>query len=150
MKNKKNPLLTGLPARLKTAEQSKSPQSLKTRWAREGRKRGARAELVAVWLLRLKGYRIIGRNMRLPGGEIDIVAKRGRLLVFVEVKSRRTLWLACQAVAPRQWRRIEKAAGQFVAARGPLAKYRWRFDVVALARWRKPRHIVDAWRPPKG
>lgn len=146
MKNKKNPHLTGRPEKQGRFEATRNRKALKALWAKRGRKQGRRAEHLAVWLLRLKFYRIIGRNIRLPGGEVDIIAKRGRLLVFVEVKSRRSLWLARQAVAQKQWNRIEKAAGQFVAARPHLAACQWRFDLIICAPWRRPRHICDAWR----
>lgn len=147
MPNKKKPHLTGLSEKQKARKQAAHPQNLSAQWRRENSKKGRRAERVAVWLLRVRGYRIIARNMRLSAGEIDIVARRGALLVFVEVKARSHLWLARQAVAPRQWQRIEKAAGQFVGARSSLATCRWRFDVVALAPWRWPLNIKAAWRP---
>jgi putative endonuclease len=146
MKKKKNPLLTGRPAQRTNFEAKRNRKTIKALWAKRGRKQGRRAEHLAAWLLRLKFYRIVGRNIRLPGGEIDIIARRGALLVFVEVKSRRSLWLARQAVSQKQWRRIEAAAGQFVAARPALRRCRWRFDVIAQAPWRAPRHIINAWR----
>ena len=53
-------------------------------------KRGRGAETVAAWWLRLHGWRILARRARVPGGEVDIVARRGRTLAFVEVKARAT------------------------------------------------------------
>lgn len=146
MKNKKNPILTGRPDKIKTVEKANRAATRKAEWARQGRKRGRRAEFFAKWLLQLKFYRIIACNARLPHGELDIIARRGRLLVFVEVKSRSSIWLAAQAVSPKQWQRIEKAAAQFVAANPRLARHQWRFDVVAAAPFRRPRHIINAWR----
>ena len=66
-------------------------------------RRGRRAERVAIFWLRVKGYRIVARNLRLPQGEIDVVARRGRILVFIEVKYRADIGLAQDAVTARQW-----------------------------------------------
>lgn len=113
--------------------------------------RGQRAEwLAAAWLV-LKGYRILARNRRAhrtgPLGEIDIVARRGAVLAFVEVKARPTLDTALLAVHPRQRHRIERAAAAYVAQRPTLQTCRVRFDVVAVMPGRRPHHLVDAWRP---
>ena len=93
----------------------RTPSRKKTRTGRKAWARGHRAELWAGIYLRLKFYRIVARNLRLPGGEINLVAKRGNLLIFVEVKYRPHRAAARAAVSARQWRRIEAAAGQFVA-----------------------------------
>jgi len=107
---------------------------------------GRRAEGVAILFLRLKGYRIIARNLRLPQGEIDVVARRGGIVVFIEVKYRANIGLAQDAVRPQQWQRIARAAAQFVGAQPRLHGLRWRFDVMALAPYRWPQHRLDAWR----
>ena len=80
-------------------------------------RRGARAERVAALVLRLKGFAILARGHRAPQGEIDIVARRGRLLVFVEVKARRDADLAAHALGARQRARIVRAAAGYLAAR---------------------------------
>lgn len=104
------------------------------------------AESVAAMLLRLKGYRILARRLRLSAGEIDIVAKRGRTIAFVEVKARPDHTAAITAVTPRQQRRLLKAALQY-AARDPRHNDAdFRFDVMLVAPGRWPRHVVDAWR----
>ncbi len=109
-------------------------------------KAGRRAEFWAAWLLRLKAYRILARNYRNRMGEIDIIARRGTLLVLVEVKYRPDMEQAKQAVSVRQWQRIERAATDFVASHKVLHGCRWRFDVVACAPRKWPKHIEDAWR----
>lgn len=109
---------------------------------------GLSAETRAAWLLRLKGYRILARRAKHPVGEIDLIAKRGNLLAFVEVKARHSAGEAIHAITPNQRRRIERAAEAFVAHRPALSACDWRFDVVAIdggAVW--PHHIADAWRP---
>jgi len=108
---------------------------------------GRAAEAMAAWHLRLRGYRIVARGFRSPQGEIDIVARRGRMLVFVEVKARQDLDAAAEALRTRQAGRIARAARAFVQARPALGGFDQRFDVVLVRPWRLPVHIVDAWRP---
>lgn len=114
---------------------------------REARRYGRFAEWLAAWHLRFKGYRILARGFRVAMGEIDIVARRGRLLVFVEVKARRDLAAAAAAVGPRQAGRVARAAQAFLQSRPGLAGLDQRFDVVLVRPWRPPLHIADAWRP---
>lgn len=109
-------------------------------------RRGRRSEALAVWLLRLKGYRILGRDLRLPGGEIDILAVRGRTLAVVEVKNRPDKAAAAEALQPRQQARIARAAQSFLAGRPALAEHRVRFDVILFTGGVLPRHLPDAWR----
>ena len=75
-------------------------------------RRGRRAEAWAVLWLRLKGYRILARNFRVPVGEIELIAR---------------------------------AAAWFAAADSD-----WRFDLIVIQPWRRPRHLVDAWPPSAG
>jgi len=110
------------------------------------RRRGARAERVAALVLRLKGFAILARGHRAPQGEIDIVARRGRLLVFVEVKARRDADLAAHALGARQRARIVRAAAGYLAARPDLAGLEARFDAMVFGALPWPRHVVDAWR----
>lgn len=109
-------------------------------------RRGRSAETLAVWLLRLKGYRILARGLRLEVGEIDILARRGRTLVAVEVKRRGALADAAEAVGPRQRRRIARALAAYAARDQHLAGFDLRFDAVLLAAGGWPRHLPDAWR----
>jgi putative endonuclease len=106
---------------------------------------GIWAETLAVLLLRLKGYRILARRLRLPAGEIDIVARRfGGPVCFVEVKTRPNEAAAVAAVSRNQRRRIAAAAAQYLSRNkeGRTA----RFDVISVVPGRLPRHIRDAWR----
>jgi putative endonuclease len=122
---------------------------MKTDWTviRRLRERsGRRAENAAALWLQLKGYRILERRARTPVGEIDLVAARGRMLVFVEVKSRPTVVAAQESVTPELRRRIEQAARLWVARHRRMHDWLWRFDIVALAPGRLPRHLRDAWR----
>ncbi len=107
---------------------------------------GRAAERRAAWWLRLKGYRIVAKDFRAPVGEIDLVARRGRVLALVEVKARASLTEAAHALGARQRRRIERAGTIFLQHRPELAAMDLRFDLVLLAPGRWPRHIADAWR----
>jgi putative endonuclease len=106
---------------------------------------GVSAESVAALLLGAKGYRTIARRWKSPVGEIDLVVKRGRLIVFVEVKARKALDQAAESVLPRQRRRIVAAAEAWLAAHPEHAGYDMRFDAVLVAPGRMPQHIVSAF-----
>ena len=121
-----------------------------TRDRRRAWRRGVRAETMCAALLALKGYRILGRRLRSPVGEIDIVARRGRILAVIEVKARDAVAAAAVAVTPRQQLRLTRAAGWLVAGRPDLAALQIRFDVMLVAPWRLPKHVVDAWRDEGG
>jgi putative endonuclease len=120
-----------------------SPQLRRKQAYRAGR----RAEMMAVVLLRLKGYRILARDYRAGVGELDIVAKRGRLLAVVEVKRRRDMASALAAITDRQRRRIVRATEAFVARHKWLGEMDIRFDAIVVLPNRPPKHIKDAWRP---
>lgn len=103
------------------------------------------AEVLCIVDLALRGYRVIGRRVRYPVGEIDIVARRGGTLAVIEVKARRSAGDAADAVSPRQRRRVARAAEWLRAERPALGQLQPRFDVMLVAPWRRPRHIRDAW-----
>ena len=110
---------------------------------------GRRAEWLAALYMRLKGFRVVARDLRLPGGEIDLVLRRGRLLVLLEIKARAGDDLIEEAIGERQWRRIAAAAEQFCARRPGYAELDRRFDALFLARGRWLLHRPDAWRPSR-
>ena len=107
--------------------------------------RGLAAERIAGWLLRVKFYRIAGRRVKTRGGEVDIVARKGKMLIIVEVKARQTFEASADAVSPKQWARLLRA-GEILLSREPDGTS-LRFDVVHVVPGRWPRHIKDAWRP---
>lgn len=107
---------------------------------------GRWAERMAAWSLRLRGYRVIARRYRTPIGEIDLIARRGRLLAFVEVKARTDLEQALVALGPRQRQRTARAAELFLLQHPSCAGCTLRFDLIAVRPWRLPRHLIDAWR----
>lgn len=109
--------------------------------------RGREAERRAALWLRLKGYSILAARVKLPVGEIDLIARKGRLIAFVEVKARARQDDALGAVSVQSWHRIARAAEAWMGQRPKFADYGWRYDLIALAPGRLPNHLKDAWRP---
>ncbi|WP_147162939.1 YraN family protein [Pararhodospirillum oryzae] len=112
---------------------------------------GRWAETLAAWRLRLAGWRIVARGWRTGrgtgAGEIDLIARRGRVLAFVEVKARGDGDPTGEALGPTQRRRLARAAQVFLA-RHPLAPAEMaRFDVIRVGPGWRVRHLPDAWRP---
>ena len=93
----------------------------------------------------LKGYRILARRHRTRFGEIDLIARRGDLVLFVEVKARRTLMEAMQAIAHESERRIEGAADLWLMRQRDYGKLSMRFDMVAVRPWRWRVHVVNVF-----
>lgn len=106
--------------------------------------RGRAGETKAAWFLRLKGWRILDRRVRTPAGEVDLVAKRGRLIAFVEVKTRATAAELDYAIDEYRLRRVAAAAEVLMAKyAGPNDDIR--VDVILIAPGTLPRHIENAW-----
>src|SRR5262249_3410077 len=109
-------------------------------------RRGRWAErLAALWLI-AKGYRILERNQRTPFGEIDLIARRGRLVALIEVKARVSRADALVALRPIQQQRIVRAGSWSVADRPQVQGLDMRCGLVVVPAWRRPSHVVDAWR----
>jgi putative endonuclease len=107
---------------------------------------GRRGETMAAWWLRLKGWRILAVRQRVGPGEVDIVARRGRTVAFVEVKWRRSVEALDLAIDERRLRRVARAAEALMhkfARTGDDV----RIDVVLLAPGRRPRHMANVWQP---
>jgi putative endonuclease len=103
--------------------------------------RGHRGETLAALALRLKGFRIVARRFRTPAGEIDLIARRGDLVAIVEVKARRTLTEAMEAITPSALLRIEAAADIWLSRQPDHGRLSMRFDMVAVLPFRWPVHI---------
>jgi putative endonuclease len=106
---------------------------------------GLSAESRAAAYLMANGYRILAKRFRTPYGEIDLVARRRNLLVFVEVKARASLDEAAYAVTPRQQARIIDAAQAWLMAHPEHAEFELRFDAMLIAPRRLPRHLLAAF-----
>lgn len=112
---------------------------------RAGYRLGLRAETIAALYLRLKGYRILARRFASNAGEIDLVAKRGKALVFVEVKARPTLETAAESIKHTQRARIVQAATAFLSRHPEYVNHFARFDAILIAPGGLPRHLIGAF-----
>jgi putative endonuclease len=106
--------------------------------------RGRGAETLACWYLRLKGWRILARRARVRGGEVDIVARRGRMLAFVEVKARATEDAAAFALDDWRLRRVVVAAER-LAPRYLRDGDDVRIDALFIVPGRWPKHMANIW-----
>ena len=109
----------------------------------EAERRGRRGENLAAWYLRLKGWRIVARRVKTARGEVDLVARRGRTVAFVEVKWRRSEAELAMALDAWRLRRVV-AAAEALAPRFAGGGEDIRIDAILLAPGRWPRHIANA------
>ena len=117
---------------------------MSSRAAREAK--GRRGEWLAAWYLRLTGWRILAQRIKTPRGEIDLVARRGRMVAFVEVKWRSSTKDLELAVDEYRLRRVA-AAAEVLASRYVRPGDDMRIDVLLLAPGRFPRHLENVWMP---
>lgn len=106
---------------------------------------GLRAEQLASFLLFFKGYKVIAKRWPSPVGEIDLIARRGHTLVFIEVKARPSLNAALESIRPHQRARILRGAQDFLAKHPRYSDYNLRFDAVVVAPGLLPRHLPNAF-----
>ncbi len=110
--------------------------------------RGGRfAELLAIWALRCKGYRLLAQRYRTSAGEIDLIMRRAGVTAFIEVKKRNNADAAIFAVSNRQTRRIAAAARIWIARDPKAAAGLCRFDIVSVVPYQWPRHFENAFQP---
>ena len=108
-------------------------------------RKGHRGEWLAALALMLKGYRILARRHRTKLGEIDLIARRGDLVLIVEVKVRQTLTEAMEALSRTSERRIEAAADLWLARQPDYGRLSIRFDMVAVLPRRWPIHVENVF-----
>ena len=111
----------------------------------DAERRGRGAETLACWYLRLKGWRILARRVRVRGGEVDIVARRGRTLAFVEVKARSSEEAAAHSLDQYRLRRVAVAAERLSQAymrEGDDI----RIDALFVVPGKLPRHLPNVWQ----
>lgn len=96
------------------------------------------------WWLRLRGWRILAQRARVPGGEVDLVARRGRTVAFVEVKQRGTEEAAALALDEYRLRRVAVAAER-LAPRFAREGDDVRIDAIFLVPGKLPRHLKNVW-----
>jgi len=109
-------------------------------------RQGRRGEALAACYLRLTGWHILAQRVKTPRGEVDLVARRGRTVCFVEVKWRRSAAELGQAIDAYRLRRVA-AAAEHLAARFVRHGEDVRIDVLLIAPWCWPRRVVNAWQP---
>ena len=110
-------------------------------------RRGQWSETLCIWSLRFTGYRILAHSFKEKTGEIDIIARRGKLIAFIEVKARASYQAASEAISFTQQQRIIRSAQTYLAKNPRFADFDQRFDAMFVLPWRLPIHIKDAWRP---
>jgi putative endonuclease len=112
---------------------------------RAAEREGRRAETLAALYLQCKFYRILARRFRTRAGEIDLIAKRGNTLAFVEVKRRASEAAARAAIAPTSRKRIARAATIFLAQNPQFSACALRLDAVFMTPGGWPIHLEGAW-----
>lgn len=122
-----------------------SPSRPKSKARLDAQSGGHRAEALAALFLRLKFYTIIARRHKTPVGEIDLIARRFGVTVFVEVKARSRASAEGEALGAVNQSRIARAAQYWLAKHPGLVETPFRFDVIFLAPRRWPRHVINAF-----
>ncbi|MCC9621137.1 YraN family protein [Thalassospira sp. MA62] len=122
---------------------SAPPPSDTTRRKRAERA-GRRAETICGIWLRLKGYQILATRHKSPLGEIDIIARRGNILIAVEVKNRSDRATALYAVTPKQQNRIARSLGAYAVHIGHTGDLR--LDLMIIRHWGRIEHLRNAWQ----
>jgi putative endonuclease len=111
---------------------------------RQAERDGRRAEAIAALWLRLKGWAILARRVRTPVGEVDLVARRGRVVAFVEVKARATSEQANFALDDYRLRRVA-AAAEALCPRYARKGDDIRIDAVVVLPRKLPKHLTNVW-----
>ena len=128
------------PTRVRVPKVVRAKRGWRVALGADSHRLGHRSEWLAAALLMSKGYQILGFRLKTRAGEIDILARRGRILAVVEVKRRATLEAALTALGPDQYDRLLAAGRSVLRQRPSLAGHVLRIDLVALAPGRFPRH----------
>jgi putative endonuclease len=112
----------------------------------EAERKGRRGESLAAWYLWACGWRILAKRQRVGAGEVDLIARKGRTVAFIEVKWRATGAALDQAIDARRLKRVARAA-EVLAARYAGPGDDVRIDVILLAPGHWPRHMANVWQP---
>jgi putative endonuclease len=107
-------------------------------------KLGRRGEAIAAWFLRLKGWRVVATRVKTPRGEVDLIARRGKTIAFVEVKARANVRDLATAIDAYRLRRVAAAAEILLPKYGKECE-NMQIDVIMVAPWRWPNHLPNVW-----
>lgn len=107
-------------------------------------KQGRRGETIAAWFLRLHGWSIVGTRIKTPRGEIDLIARRGKTVAFIEVKARTKRIDLATAIDGYRLRRVAAAAEILLPKYGKGTE-NMQIDVILVAPWRWPHHLRNVW-----
>ena len=132
---------------MKKARKKKDPDADNISRRQRAFKQLRGAEASAHGGLRTKSYHVLAWNFRHPLDEISLIARRGRLLIFVEVKFRADRDAGPYAVSPAQWRRSSAGASGFLARHPHYAGLVWRFDMFFVGGNGRFRHNKNFWCP---
>jgi putative endonuclease len=111
----------------------------------QAERRGRYAEVIALWYLRAKGYRLLARRFKSPQGEVDLIMRKGETTAFIEVKARKTIDDAVISVTTYQSKRISSACATWMSRDPKAAAGYCRFDIVAVPASLWPTHIENAF-----
>ncbi len=106
---------------------------------------GLFAEKVAIIFLRLKFYQILAWRYKTYHGEIDIIAKKGKIIAIIEVKARKSEIIFEEVLQPRQLKRIKRASELFFISHPKFRNYQIRFDFMAVNNFLWPKHFKGFW-----
>lgn len=118
-----------------------------TQSRRRAEQRGRRGEIFAEIALITRGFRVVARRFKTKAGEVDLIARRGKLIVIVEVKARKTLSEAHDAVTSTALRRIEAAGDIWLARQKDHAELSIRYDLIAVLPGKWPVHVPSIHMP---
>ena len=107
-------------------------------------RQGRNGERIASWWLRLHGWRIVGERVKTRRGEVDLIARRGGTIAFIEVKTRADQAALDLAIDERRLRRVVDAAQALLPRYGAGAD-NVRIDVMLIRPWRVPVHLKNVW-----
>lgn len=106
---------------------------------------GRMGEIIAIIFMTFKFYRLISWREKTKSGEIDLIFSKGKTLVFVEVKARKTIELARTSITKTQQERIRAGASNFTIRKSWAQKMAWRYDAILIAPFKFPVHIKNAF-----
>ena len=108
-------------------------------------RRGYVSEYLAALSLVLRGHRILAMRYKVKAGEIDIIARKGDLVSFIEVKARATAQDSVFAVSGLTQSRIRNASLHWLQGQKDAGRLAWSYDIIAVRPWRWPEHFRDAF-----